>query len=163
MAVINVVKAFDYNVPPSIIDWREEGNRKYPVYGPVVRVKYDVGFYEVSDAMAEDAYVKAHLDGYEEPPRPRPSMGQGAQQALWAQQAVRMATPIERQVAAATPPPPTPASPQALSVPAATTWAQVPPPTPSAHYFAGQPQEDKPMPTRDPLSNIAWAQPSKTE
>ena len=54
---------------------------------------YDVGEYEVDDATADHWYVKAHLEGYVEPP-PKIGTLAYAQAALNAEQAVRREVPV---------------------------------------------------------------------
>jgi len=63
------------------------------------------GIYDVDKATADHWYVKAHLEGFVEPPRPDgPSF---AQSSIKAQQAVRMMQPVgakQEQPEAAPPP-----------------------------------------------------------
>ena len=67
--------------------------------------QYLPGVYDVDPATADHWYVKAHLEGFKEPPRPQgPSF---AQASLKAMQAVRMAQPVgamQEQAQAAPPP-----------------------------------------------------------
>jgi hypothetical protein len=103
------------------------------------KLHYTPGEYDVDDAIAEDWYVQAHLEGYQEPV-PAPGTMQYAQAVLNAEQAVRRAQP-------AGPPtqPPAPLPPDVVRV--ATRSGNVPE---GAHYFAGGPQVDKPLPGQEP-------------
>ena len=97
---------------------------------------YEPGEQEVDAEVAEHWFTQAHLVGFEEPPPPRGSQ-QYAQAALNTEQAVRLAEPVSGNLQ-----PPAPLPPDVER--AASRTGLVPD---GAHYFAGQPQTDKPLPT----------------
>jgi hypothetical protein len=96
---------------------------------------YSLGEHDVDDDVAEDWYVKAHLEGAPTPAPARGSM-QYAQAMLNTEQAVRRNLPTA-QISQ----PPAPLPPDVVQV--ASRSGMVPE---GAHYFAGGPQEDKPLP-----------------
>jgi hypothetical protein len=111
---------------------------------------YGVGEFEVDEATAEHWYVRAHLEGYVEPP-PKPGGLGYAQAALDAEQAVRRDLPMATMTQ---PRPPLPPG----TIEVASRSGMVPE---GAHYFAGQPQVDKPMPGHDEVRvNFLTASPS---
>jgi hypothetical protein len=119
MAIINVAKSFIHNTATG-------------------KLFYAVGEYDVDEAIADDWYVKAHLEGCAEPDPARGS-AQYAQAMLNTEQAVRKAEPVAVSIQ-----PHAPLPPDVMQV--ASRTALVPE---GAHYFAGKPQEDKPLPGQD--------------
>ena len=116
MPMINVVKPFTHTTASG-------------------KLYYSAGEHEVEDAVADDWYVKAHLAGFTEPPPSRGTL-QYAQAMLNTEQAVRRnqpSPPINQPLA--------PLPPDVVAV--ASRSGAVPE---GAHYFAGGPQEDKPLP-----------------
>ena len=132
MPMITVVKPFTHTTPKG-------------------KLYYAVGEYDVDEAVASDWFVQAHLAGYEEPMPPRGS-AQYAQRMLNTEQAVRRATPVN----GGSLQPPAPLPPDVERV--ASRTGLVPE---GAHYFAGQPQEDKPMPgTNESGPRVSFLAPS---
>ena len=138
MATLDVVKAFTLQLDPPQIGEAPDpkdptGEKKVPVYGTSEKFRFLPGRYEnVPDEVAEHWYTKAHLAGYEAPP-PADGTHQFAQEALLAAQGVRMMQPVERQGQTPAPLPD--------DVKVMQRSGEV---SPDAHYFAGQPQTDKP-------------------
>lgn len=127
MPIITVVKAFTLAT---------EGGGK---------LHYTPGEYEVDDATAEHWFVQAHLAGFVEP-MPEPGTAQYAQRMLNVEQAVRNATPVAPNLQ-----PPAPLLPDVVRV--ASRTGLVPEDT---HFFAGGPQEDKPMPGQDEGPSVSF-------
>ena len=109
-----------------------------PTEGGAPPLHYAPGEYEVDEAVAEHWFVKAHLEGFVEP-EPRQGTAQYAQAMLNVEQAVRRNLP-----APSTNQPQAPLPPDVVHV--ASRSGTVPD---GAHYFAGAPQEDKPMPGQE--------------
>jgi hypothetical protein len=116
MPLINVVRGFTHTT--------EAG-----------KLRYEPGEYDVDEATAEDWFVKAHLEGFVDPMPARGST-QYAQAMLNTEQAVRRAQPVG-------PPtqPPAPLPPDVVMAASRTGLVSE-----DAHYFAGKPQVDKPLP-----------------
>lgn len=133
MPTIHVVKKFTFQHNPhqtgSYID--EKTQKEVPVYAlEGEREIFTPGFYEVSEAVANHWYVRAHLEGFVDP-LPQTGAPDYAQKAAFAAKAARNGTSMEE---AAPPPAPEP-----------------PGTTPAKHYFAGQAIEDK-----DPPQTPSW-------
>ncbi len=116
MPIINVVKSFLFPTDAGLLH-------------------YDPGEYDVDEDTASHWFVQAHLEGYQEP---EPSMANPAysQIKLAMEQAVRqpVAAPARMEQPRAPLPP--------NVIHATSRNGAVPE---GAHYFAGQPQVDKPL------------------
>jgi hypothetical protein len=141
MPTVNVVKPFTLQLDPPVLG-TEPDTQKDPtgelklmrnIYGQSDKIRFELGTYEVTEEIASHWYMKAHLAGYEPPP-PAPGTHQFAQEALLAAQGVRMAQPVSMQGQAPA------ALPDDVRVASRSgTVAE------GSHYFAGAPQEDKPL------------------
>lgn len=142
MPTIEVVKAFTLQMDPPQIGEQPDpkdptGEKKVPVYGQSEKLRFVPGLYDVSDEVADHWYTKAHLRDYVPPP-PAPGTHQFAQEALLAAQGVRMMQPVHQQGQA-----PAPLGDDVRVMQRSGTVPE------GAHYFAGQPQEDKPLPPNE--------------
>jgi hypothetical protein len=148
--MVNIIKAFMFQHPPRIVM-----EAKYdPDSGKMVepertvegeKVWFDPGIYDLPEEVAGHWMIRAHTEGYRPPP---PDIGspQYAQQAALAQQAVRMMQPVTRQGQQPAPLPP--------GVSVASRSGMV---SDGAHYFAGNPQVDRPLPgSEGPQGAISW-------
>jgi hypothetical protein len=129
MPVITVVKPFLFR----------------PAEGEPTRY-YEPGEYEVDDATADHWFVRAHLEGYVQPEPAQGTFGY-AQAKLNAEQAVRR-TDLPAMTSTQ---PRAPISPEAIKV--ASRSSMIPE---GAHYFAGGPQEDKPMPGAEDQPRVSF-------
>ena len=71
MPTIQVVKPFTLQLDPQHTQMPDpnDSSKTITVTQPSEMRYYDVGLYDVDAATAEHWYVKAHLKGYEEPPK----------------------------------------------------------------------------------------------
>lgn len=138
MATLTVVKPFTLQLDPPVVGEQadpKDPEKKIPIYGQSEKLRFLPGIYQdVPDDVANHWYVQAHLEGYE-PPAPAPGTHQFAQEALLAAQGVRMMQPVHQQGQQ-----PAPLGPDVRVM---QRSGEV---SPDAHYFAGEPQEDKELP-----------------
>ena len=137
MPTINVAKAFTYQHDPEQTGTRydEKLGKDVPMFAAMGhQQRFTVGQHEVTEAVANHWYVRAHLEGYVSP-GPVPGQADFAQQQALAAQAARNGTSVEAQMAKPAPVPP--------NVEVMHTTGEVPP---DAHYFAGgrQPEPQQP-------------------
>jgi hypothetical protein len=134
MPIIHVAKRFTLQM--QCID--AEGK---PAEGEPLKLDFTPGDWEVTEEIANHWFVLPHTVGYIEP-GPIRGTPQYAEQALKAQQAARQTVGVQKlgQPAAPIPPEVVPADshPQVASRSGMVSEG--------AHYFAGRPQEDKPIP-----------------
>lgn len=131
MVTIQVVKPFIFQHDPvQTGSYKDKDDKVVPVFAlEGEQQKFEVGFHEVSEAVADHWYVRAHLAGFEQP-APQKAQADYAFQmrALQAGKAGRNGTSVAE---AAPPPAPLPPGVQ----------------TQEKHYFAGGgPKEDLPPP-----------------
>jgi len=150
MPMIHVVREFRFQSETTVIP------AKFNDHGVVVQpeqvtkgeiLRYVPGVYEVSEAMASHWYIQPFLDGYIPTAPPPPNTPLYATQVALAQQAVRMATPVSAQMAR----PAQDDVPQAAPAKVASRSGMV---AEGSHYFAGEPQVDRPMPGQEP--GVSW-------
>lgn len=141
MVEINVVKAFTFQHDPVKTGTRrdEKTGEELPVFAAVGEMQpFAVGRHEVSEAVAEHWYVKAHLEGYVNPP---PQVGQPdfLQQQLLASQAARDGVSMEEAA-------PKPAPPLIEVMQSGSNIPQ------DSVYFAGKKQPEQPT----PATGMSW-------
>lgn len=142
MPTIRVAKPFTLSLDPQPLgQGQDEGGRQVTVYqGEPEKRRFDVGEHDVPDEIAAHWFVKAHLEG---------AVEQQPQHMLY-QQAVPLAEQAARQPQRIQQPPEVDGIPPAdvpRGAPVASRGGEV---QPGAHYFAGQPQVDKPAPGQEP-------------
>lgn len=145
MPNITVARPFTLQMDPPVVGYEKgpadkENETTKPIYGTPDKWRFVPGTYDVSEEIANHWYTKAHLVGFE-PPAPAAGTHQFAQESLLAAQGVRMMQPVSQQ--GQTPAP----LPDDVKVMRPGEMPE------GAHYFAGQPQEDKPMPGREPQAS----------
>lgn len=132
MVTIQVVKAFTFQHDPKQTgEYKDEKTEKMvPVYALEGELqRFEIGFHEVPEPIADHWFVRAHCAGYEQP-APQKAQPDFAYQmkALQAGKAGRNTTSMAE------------AAPPAAPLPPGTIQ-------PDRHYFAGNgPQEDKQPP-----------------
>jgi hypothetical protein len=146
MPIIDIAKPFTLHLPKQI----GKDDKDNPIFdNDGERINFTPGLWEVTEEIAKHWYVGPHLVGYVDP-GPAPGTQQYAEQALRAAQAARQTVGVQKlgQPAAKLPPDTIPAEahPQVASRSGMVSEG--------AHYFAGQPQQDKQIPG-SPVSFMA--------
>lgn len=136
MPVIHVVKAFTFQHDPERTGTRRDDKtgEMVPVFAAIGRQeRFEPGYHDVSEALADNWYVQAHLEGFVDPPPPL-GAPDFLQQQLLAASAARDGVSM---TAAAPQPAPLPPH-----VDVMRSGSNIPD---GAHYFAGKPQQDTQM------------------
>jgi hypothetical protein len=71
MPTIQVVKPFTLQLDPVVVKTQDpmDPDKMMTVTQPSVMQYFDIGIYDVEDKIAAHWYVRAHLKGYQEPPK----------------------------------------------------------------------------------------------
>jgi hypothetical protein len=157
MPVIHVVKPFTLSLDPKPLgQGQDEGGREVTVFqGEPEKRVFGIGEHDVDDSIANHWYVRAHLEGAVEH---NPQHVLYAQGAALAEQRVRQQIIQPPGTEVSDPGVPMQQRVEAAQFAAMSRSGEV---SPGAHYFAGQPQVDRPLPGHEPQApGVAFMPPS---